>query len=76
VVSYHDPYVSRLDMDKRSLVSVHLDTKELRESDCVVITTAHTSYDWQWVVENSALVFDTRNATSDVVSEPGRVFRL
>ena len=75
-VSYHDPYVSELDMDGQLLVSVDLDDKALRGSDCVVITTAHTGYDWNWVVENSALVLDTRNAAAGVVSSPGRVVRL
>ena len=76
VVSYHDPYVPELRLDKISMTSVPLDEATLRESDCVVITTAHTSYDWQWIVDNSKLVVDTRNATKGVLTESGRVVRL
>lgn len=63
---YHDPYVPRLTLDGRSYTSAKLDETLLQESDCVVITTAHSSYDWQWVVEHSQLIIDTRNATASV----------
>jgi len=75
-VRYHDPHVQRLDVDHRSLSSVKLDAATLNESDCVVITTAHSAYDWQWVVENSPLIFDTRNATAGVASTVGQVVKL
>jgi UDP-N-acetyl-D-mannosaminuronate dehydrogenase len=31
--------------------------------DVVVITTAHTSIDYEWLVEEARLVVDLRNAT-------------
>ena len=75
-VAYHDPYVSQLEVDEFSFASVALDEDALRSADCVVITTDHTCYDWSWVVENSALVVDTRNATRDVASRSSRVVML
>ena len=77
-VSYHDPYVPRLEVDypALALASIILSPETLQEADCVVITTAHQSYDWQWVVENSRLVVDTRNATRDVTAGSGRVVKL
>jgi len=41
-----------------------------------VITTAHSFYDWEWVVENSRLVVDTRNATRNVSANPTRIVKL
>jgi UDP-N-acetyl-D-mannosaminuronate dehydrogenase len=42
-------------------------TKELLQSqDAVLITTDHTNVDYNFVVENSALVIDTRNATRNI----------
>ena len=76
VVSYNDPHVSRIEIEGRVFSSVDLDGAVLSESDCVVITTAHSSYDWPWIVENSRLIVDTRNATSGVESDPGRVVGL
>ena len=31
-----------------------------------MIVTDHSSYDWGWIVANSKLVVDTRNATARV----------
>jgi len=38
----------------------------LRWSDCVVIVTDHTDYDWDWILQHAGLVVDTRNATAGV----------
>ncbi len=75
-VIYHDPYVPRLDVDGLKMTSVPLDQDTLQTADCVVITTAHGSYDWEWVMENSRLVVDTRNATKGVAANPARVVKL
>ena len=74
-VSYHDPLVPSLNLDGRTMTSVALrDTLDL--VDCVVIATAHSSYDWQEVVDASRCVVDTRNATQHVVAPAGRVVKL
>ena len=75
-VFYNDPYVPRLDVDGRALQSVVLDAQALESADCVVVTSAHSSYDWTWIVENSKLLVDTRNATRDVPAGKGRVVKL
>ena len=75
-VAYHDPYVPRIELDDTVMDSVELNCDELREADCVVITTAHDCYNWQWIVDNSPLIVDTRNATRGVVSESGKVVKL
>lgn len=64
-VVYHDPYVPsiRLEDDERMAGTEYSDTL-LRGSDCVVIITDHSSYDWQHILDNSKLVVDTRNSTA------------
>ena len=64
VARYHDPYVPHVEMETLSLSSVELDAHNLEEADCVIIATAHSNYDWNWVLEHSSLVVDTRNATA------------
>ena len=76
LVSYHDPYVPKVELESGSLSSAELDEATLRQSDCVVITTAHSDYDWPWVVRNSTLVVDTRNATAGVSSNNRRIVKL
>jgi UDP-N-acetyl-D-glucosamine dehydrogenase len=75
-VTYHDPHVDSLDLNGRRIAGSRLDAEALREADCVVIVTAHTSYDWAWVVRNSSLVVDTRNATAGAPAGAGRVVKL
>ena len=59
-VSYHDPHVPTL--PGWNLSSVELTEKELRETDCVVIATAHALMDLQLVVDAAPRVVDLRNA--------------
>lgn len=65
-VSYNDPYVPRAsgyrDYPGLVLESVELTEKRLKESDAVVIVTAHSAYDFDWIAKNVSLIIDTRNA--------------
>ena len=63
-VAYSDPFVPRVVIEGRSIANIELTEEVLQMADCVVITTAHTSFDWEWIVENSNLVVDTRNVTA------------
>lgn len=68
-VRFHDPYVSKIKFDSRFEESIKLDMNELDKYDCVVITTNHSEYDIQSIVNNSRLVVDTRNATGGIKSD-------
>lgn len=65
-VFYNDPFVPILKLDDLNEKSVKLTAKLLRGCDCTVIVTDHSSYDYRWIVANSKLVMDTRNATRNV----------
>ena len=62
VIIYNDPYVPQLEIGQRNWKSVSLDEEVLSRADCVVITTAHSCYNYDWIVENAKLIIDTRNA--------------
>jgi UDP-N-acetyl-D-glucosamine dehydrogenase len=47
-----------------------------RNADVVVIITNHKVYDYHAIVENSVLVFDTRNATQALEKGVEKVVRL
>jgi UDP-N-acetyl-D-glucosamine dehydrogenase len=74
VVSYHDPYVPELVLEDRKETSVALTAETLRQSDCVVITTAHSSVDYELIFREAPLIVDTRNAMKGKVSP--KIFRL
>jgi UDP-N-acetyl-D-glucosamine dehydrogenase len=65
-VSYNDPYVPQAggyrDYPGLVLESVDLTEKKLKECDAVVIVTAHSAYDFEWIAKNVSLIVDTRNA--------------
>ena len=70
-VDYHDPYIPRLHRTRKydfRLQSVLLAPEMLASYDCVVIATDHSCYEYEAIVQQSALVVDTRNATSEVRS--------
>ncbi len=79
VVSYHDPFVARVKPHtffSREIRSVALTSEVLAQQDCVVITTDHTNVDYQWVVNQSRLVVDSRNATKQVREHRERIVLL
>jgi UDP-N-acetyl-D-glucosamine dehydrogenase len=70
-VAYHDPQVAEL--PEVELSSVALDPAE---HDCVAIVTAHSSIDYERVVEEAPLVVDLRNATGRNGRVDGKVWKL
>jgi len=65
-VTYNDPYVPKFNWKGKQVHSVKLTPQVLKKADLVVIVTNHTDYDYQWIVNNSKMIFDTRNATINV----------
>ena len=78
-VSYNDPFIPKLPRLRHykfpPTKSVALTAELLQKQDVVVISTDHTAYDYEWVVQNSRLVIDTRNATKNVVKNTERIVR-
>jgi UDP-N-acetyl-D-glucosamine dehydrogenase len=70
-VEYHDPHVSEL--PGYGLSSVPLDPGA---HDCVAIVTAHSSIDYERVVDEALLVIDFRNATGRNGRVDGKVWKL
>ena len=65
-VIYNDPYIPQIKIGERKWESLSLNENLLSQADCIVITTAHASYDYKWIVENAKLIIDTRNATKNL----------
>jgi UDP-N-acetyl-D-glucosamine dehydrogenase len=65
-VDYNDPYVPKTHKQRQHdlrMTSKKLSKKMLAGYDVVLISTDHSDYDYNWIVQNSKLVVDTRNAT-------------
>jgi UDP-N-acetyl-D-glucosamine dehydrogenase len=75
-VSYHDPYIARLDEDGLEYKSVPDLMPAVRAADCVVIITNHKVYDYSAILEHARLIVDTRNALGAVGRDNPKVVRL
>ncbi|MDP4199296.1 MAG: nucleotide sugar dehydrogenase [Bacteroidota bacterium] len=68
-IAYCDPFVPNLWVKGSDFAAQELTKESLEAADVVVITTDHTSYDYEFIVKHSAVVIDTRNATKHI-SDP------
>ena len=75
-VVYHDPHITHLRHEDWELHSVSDLTKALREADCSIIVTHHSSYDYASILENARLIVDTRNALGEAGRGNPKVVRL
>lgn len=68
-VDYNDPYIPQTHKQREydlQMKSKKLTAGMLRGYDVVLISTNHSDYDYAWIVKNSQLVVDSRNATAKV----------
>jgi UDP-N-acetyl-D-glucosamine dehydrogenase len=66
-VEYYDPYVIEFKHKNHSMKGLHeLSAEKLQSADLVVITTAHSNIDYEFVQKNAKAIFDTKNAMKNV----------
>ena len=65
-VIYNDPYIPTFTLAGKVYNSAPVTIELLAGVDLVVITTDHSSYDYDLIVEQAPYVFDTRNATREI----------
>ena len=67
-VDYNDPFIPVAVSHRRhfTMRSTKLTDRNIKKYDCVLIATDHSAYDYKWIVKNSQLVVDTRNATAGI----------
>ncbi|MBK5108293.1 MAG: nucleotide sugar dehydrogenase [Anaerolineales bacterium] len=75
-VSYHDPYIPRITHEDWILESVPDLIESAKDSDCVVIVTDHSDYDYKSILDKTGLIVDTRNALGEAGRKDPRVVRL
>ena len=75
-VTYHDPFIPQIWHDDWTMKSEQDLMTAVRESDCVVIITNHSSYDFQAIHDAAKMVVDTRNALGKLDYDRGKVEML
>ncbi|MEJ2546017.1 MAG: UDP binding domain-containing protein [Calditrichaceae bacterium] len=77
-VDYNDPLIPELpDMRAYDIKrkSVELTPENLKKYDCVLVSTDHSVYDWDFIVKHAQLVVDTRNATKNVLENRNKIMK-
>ncbi|MFZ2098879.1 MAG: nucleotide sugar dehydrogenase [Anaerolineales bacterium] len=76
-VEYHDPYIPHLrthdNIDMQSVPDV---MDAVSNSDCVIIITNHSSYDYEAIIKEAKFIFDSRNALGKLGKKNPKVVRL
>jgi UDP-N-acetyl-D-glucosamine dehydrogenase len=76
-VSYHDPFIPRLRThDDIAMQSVTDVMDAVRQADCIVIITNHSSYDYKAILKEAKFIFDSRNALGKLGKNNPKVVRL
>jgi UDP-N-acetyl-D-glucosamine dehydrogenase len=75
-IAYNDPFVPAVEIDGQKFISVKIDKNILQGADCVLITTDHSSYDYDFIVKNARRVIDARNATKNVKAGRDKIVLL
>jgi UDP-N-acetyl-D-glucosamine dehydrogenase len=69
-VSYNDPYFPTVGRGRKyNLNMTSTPIERVKDFDCVVIVTNHSTYDYQKIVNEAKLVVDSRNATGHIKSD-------
>jgi len=79
VVDYHDPYVPQIrdpGNETSTIKSVPLTKEAIAKYDLVLISTDHKSVDYQLVIDNSKLIFDSRDALNSFLPGKARIVKL
>jgi len=77
-VDYNDPFVPELpsmrmyDIKRKS---VELTPENLSSYDCVLVSTDHSQYDFDFITKHSQLIVDTRNATNKVTQYKDKIIK-
>lgn len=69
LVEFYDPYISEYKEHGKIKTGLNkLSADILKNADLVVVTTAHTKVDYDFVQQNSKFIFDTKNAMKNVIN--------
>ena len=68
-VRYYDPCIPSITWGGNTMQGLtELTAEEIKKSDLVIVTTAHTTVDYPFVAKHAKLIFDTKNAMKDVAN--------
>ena len=67
LIDYSDPHIATFPKKRDyhfNLKSVHLTPENIKQYDCLIITTDHDSFDYESLLKNASVIVDTRGRLS------------
>ncbi|MDP3991323.1 MAG: nucleotide sugar dehydrogenase [Candidatus Colwellbacteria bacterium] len=64
-VSYHDPFVPQIKIGNHQFKSAPLSKPLLKNADCILILTDHSTLDYSTVTKSAKLIVDTRHTIKE-----------
>jgi nucleotide sugar dehydrogenase len=61
-LTFHDPFVTSIDVGGTAVERAELTPRALSQADCVALLSPHRSYDLDAIARHADLIFDARNA--------------
>ena len=74
-IIYNDPFIPKFKHNDKEYVGVEWQD-DIDTADIVIITTNHSCYEYQEIVDRAKLLYDTRNATKDVKNNRAKINKL
>lgn len=74
-IIYNDPFIPEFTHENVHYKSVKWEN-EIKNADIVIITTDHSAYDYEKIVAEAKILYDTRNATKDVKNNREKIHKL
>ena len=78
--AYYDPFIPSIKKTRKyrmfeGMKSVNLIPKTIKKYDAILISTDHSSIDYNGLVKHAQLIIDTRNATKNVKQGRKKIFK-
>jgi UDP-N-acetyl-D-glucosamine dehydrogenase len=74
-IIYNDPFIPKFKHNSKEYVGVEWQ-EVIDAADIVIITTNHSCYEYQEIVDRAKLLYDTRNATKNVKNNREKINKL
>lgn len=75
-VIVNDPYIESFKHEGKNYKTVPVDDNTIKSADIVVITTDHSDYDYENILKNSRVIYDTRNAMGYIKEGREKIYKL
>jgi UDP-N-acetyl-D-glucosamine dehydrogenase len=75
-VTVNDPYIPEFKYKNRTYKTKPVTDSMIETADIVVITTYHSDYDYENILRNAKVIYDTRNAMKDIKVGREKIYKL